>query len=53
MPWREVQNDPLVIDSLLPEIAHEMYPELFKTPDRLHHRDRATSSASRTSASRR
>jgi hypothetical protein len=27
----EVQNDPLVIDSLIPEIAHEMYPELFKT----------------------
>ncbi len=31
MPWGEVQNDPLVIDSLIPEIAHEMYPELFKT----------------------
>ena len=32
VPWREVQNDPLVIDSLLPDIAHQMYPELFKTP---------------------
>ena len=31
VPWCEVQNDPLVIDSLMPEIAHEMYPELFKT----------------------
>ena len=31
MPWSEVQNDPLVIDSLIPEIAHTMYPDLFKT----------------------
>mgnify|MGYP001224115647 CR=1 FL=1 len=31
--WRDVQNDPLVIDSLIPEIAHEMYPALFKTPN--------------------
>jgi hypothetical protein len=30
--WCEVQNDPLVIDSLIPEIAHAMYSELFKTP---------------------
>ena len=29
--WKEVQNDPLVIDSLIPEIAHDMYPALFKT----------------------
>ncbi len=29
--WCDVQNDPLVIDSLIPEIAHEMYPALFKT----------------------
>jgi hypothetical protein len=29
--WVDVQNDPLVIDSLIPEIAHEMYPELFRT----------------------
>lgn len=29
--WTEIQNDPLVIDSLIPEIAHEMYPALFKT----------------------
>ena len=31
-PWKDVQNDPLVIDSLIPEIAHEMYPQLFKSP---------------------
>jgi hypothetical protein len=29
--WKVIQNDPLVIDSLIPEIAHQMYPELFKT----------------------
>lgn len=29
--WAEIQNDPLVIDSLIPEIAHELYPALFKT----------------------
>lgn len=29
--WKEVQNDPLVIDSLIPEIAHDIFPELFKT----------------------
>jgi len=31
-PWKDVQNDPLVIDSLIPEVAHEMYPNLFKSP---------------------
>jgi len=31
VPWTQVQNDPLVIDSLLPEIAHGMYPEIFKS----------------------
>ena len=29
VPWREVQNDPLVIDSSIPEIAHRLYPRLF------------------------
>lgn len=29
--WRDIQNDPLVIDSLIPEIAHRLYPKLFKT----------------------
>ena len=31
MEWRALQNDELVVESLLPEIAHEMYPALFKT----------------------
>lgn len=31
VPWSQAQNDTLVIDSLLPEIAHEMYPGLFRT----------------------
>ena len=30
--WTEIQNDPLVVDSILPEIAHHIYPEIFKTP---------------------
>lgn len=30
--WASVQNDPLVVDSMIPEIAHQMYPELFKSP---------------------
>jgi len=29
--WCDVQNDPLWIDSLIPEIAHQMYPAIFKT----------------------
>jgi hypothetical protein len=33
LSWKEVQNDPLVIDSLIPELAHEFYPQLFKTPN--------------------
>jgi len=30
--WATVQSDPLVIDSLIPDIAHRMYPAIFKTP---------------------
>jgi len=30
--WAEYQDDPLVIDSVVPELAHELYPNLFKTP---------------------
>jgi hypothetical protein len=30
--WKEVRNDPLVVDSLIPDIAHAMYPNLFKSP---------------------
>lgn len=32
VPWADIQNDPLVVDSLIPEIAHQMYPQFFKTP---------------------
>jgi len=31
MSWRSLQNDPLVVDSLIPEIAHKMYPAIFPT----------------------
>ena len=31
IPWEEAQNDPLVIDSLVPELAHEFLPGLFRT----------------------
>jgi len=29
--WKALQNDELVVDGLIPAIAHEMYPQLFKT----------------------
>lgn len=29
-PWEHYQNDELVVDSLLPSIAHKMYPTFFK-----------------------
>lgn len=32
VPWSDIQNDPLAIDSLIPELAHDLYPTLFKTP---------------------
>ena len=31
--WKDLQNDPLVVDELIPKIAHEMYPALFSTPN--------------------
>lgn len=31
--WKSVQNDPLVVDSLLPQIAHELYPQLFRSAE--------------------
>ncbi|MGQ7848553.1 BREX system P-loop protein BrxC [Granulosicoccus sp. 3-233] len=31
--WANYRNDPLVVDSVVPEIAHQMYPNLFKTPE--------------------
>ncbi len=30
--WDKYRNDELIVDSLIPEIAHQMYPELFTTP---------------------
>jgi hypothetical protein len=30
--WSSYRNDELVVDSLIPEIAHKLYPTLFKTP---------------------
>ena len=33
--WSEVQNDPLVVDSLVPDIAHSMYPSIFRSPNSL------------------
>ncbi|MDM8345928.1 BREX system P-loop protein BrxC [Pseudochrobactrum sp. sp1633] len=29
--WSNYRNDELVVDSLIPEIAHQLYPTLFKT----------------------
>lgn len=33
LTWKELQNDPLVVDDLVPRIAHELYPALFSTPE--------------------
>jgi len=33
LTWSEVQNDPLVIDSLVPDIAHTMYPTIFRSAE--------------------
>lgn len=30
-PWADYQNDELVVDSLLPKLAHRLYPTLFPT----------------------
>ena len=32
LTWQEMQNDPLSVDGLVPQIAYEMYPGLFPTP---------------------
>jgi len=31
--WSNYRNDPLIVDSLVPEIAHQMYPNIFKTAE--------------------
>ena len=31
LDWDDYRNDELVVDSVIPEIAHQMYPALFKT----------------------
>ncbi len=30
--WKDAQNDTLVVDSIVPEVAHTLYPNLFPTP---------------------
>ncbi|MEW9798029.1 BREX system P-loop protein BrxC [Alteromonas sp. CYL-A6] len=32
LDWGDYRNDELVVDSVIPELAHQMYPALFKTP---------------------
>ena len=32
LTWAELQNDPLIVDGLVPQTAHEMYPSFFPTP---------------------
>jgi hypothetical protein len=29
--WAEFRNDPLVVDSVVPQLAHKLYPDLFRT----------------------
>ena len=29
MTWGDIQNDPLAVDALIPQLAHDMYPALF------------------------
>ncbi len=31
--WINYRNDPLIVDSVVPEIAHQMYPNFFKTAE--------------------
>lgn len=31
VPWPTIKDDPLVIDSLIPDIAHMLYPQLFRS----------------------
>ncbi|MGI8544547.1 MAG: BREX system P-loop protein BrxC [Aridibacter sp.] len=29
LTWKDLQNDPLIVDGFIPKIAHELYPALF------------------------
>lgn len=31
LTWKDLRNDPLAVDALIPQLAHEMYPVLFPT----------------------
>ena len=31
LDWKDIQNDPLTVDSIVPEVAHALYPQFFKT----------------------
>lgn len=33
LTWKDLQNDPLVVDGLVPQIAHEIYPAFFPTAE--------------------
>lgn len=35
VPWKELQNDRLILDGVLPRVAHEMYPDLLPAEDSL------------------
>ena len=32
MTWKDIQNDPLAVDALIPQLANELYPVLFPNP---------------------
>ena len=32
-PWKDYQNDPLVVGATVPGLAHQIYPDLFKTSE--------------------
>ncbi|MGY6215761.1 BREX system P-loop protein BrxC [Methylolobus aquaticus] len=32
IPWESVHNDPLVMDEIVPRLAHEFYPQFYSSP---------------------